>query len=154
MGKKNLEKSVIESPVAGKVMTAFLSVAPKVSMVSLVAFATAVLAFNFFFNPNVLLDIIGACVLGLASAAGLWTLFLSVHLSVEGKLFEVLYENPTETKAVAESIKFIWKAHRKDRSLQSRWEGTRTIYFKMIAYCLIQWTLTLIGFAMVVAGIE
>jgi len=154
MENEMLEKSVIENPVAGKVMVAFLSIAPKITMVSLVAFATAVLAFNFFFNPNVPLDIIGACILGLASLIGMWTLFLSVHLFVEGKLFEVLYANLKETKTFDDTIKFIWKAHRKDRSLQSRWEGTRRIYFQTITFCVIQWALTLIGFAMVAAGIE
>jgi hypothetical protein len=152
--EQELSKSVIESPVAGSVMTAFLSVAPKISMVSLVAYLTAVLAFHFFFNPNVLLDIVGACVLGLGSCIGLWTLFLSVHLSVEGKLFEVLYKNQKDAKAFDDAIKFMWKAHRKDRSLESRWKGTRTIFYKTITFCLLQWALTLTGFAMVVAGIQ
>jgi len=154
MAEKKLEKSVIENPVAGKVIGAFLSVAPKIMLVSLVAFATSVLAFNFFFNPGVVLDIFGACVLGLASAIGLWTLFLSVHLFVEGKLFEVLYENPKDTKSFDDAVKFFWQVHRKNHSLQSRWEGTRRIYFETITFCVIQWALTLIGFAIVAVGIE
>lgn len=151
---KQMENKVIENVVAGQVVKAFLSVTPQLLIVSLVAYATAICGFNFFFNPNVIIDIIGAAILGMGSLIGLWTMFLSVHLFVEGKLFEVLYNNPKETKAFDDAIQFFWKVHRKDRSLQSRWEGTRTIYFKAVTLCITQWALTLIGFALVAAGIQ
>lgn len=154
MTEKTLNKQEMEHVVAGKVVLAFLSVTSKLLLVSLVAYATAIMGFNFFFNPEVCLDIIGAAVLGVASLIGLWTMFLSVHLFVEGKLFEVLYNHPQDEKIFDDAIQFFWKVHRKNRSLESRWEGTRAIYFKAVSLCLVQWALTLIGFALLAAGIQ
>ena len=135
-------------------MSAFLSVTPQLLIVSLVAYATAIMGFNFFFNPEVVMDIIGAAILGVASLIGLWTMFLSVHLSVEGKLFEVLYNHPQEEETFDNTIQYFWKAHRKNRSLESRWAGTKAIYFKAVTLCFTQWALTLIGFALLTAGIK
>lgn len=154
MTEKTLNKQEMESAVAGKVVLAFLSVTPQLLIVSLVAYATAIMGFNFFFNPEVCLDVIGAAILGVASLIGLWTMFLSVHLFVEGKLFEVLYNNPQSEKVFDNTVQYFWKAHRKDRSLESRWQGTRTIYFKAISLCFTQWALTLLGFALLAVGIK
>lgn len=154
MTEKTLDKNNMQSLVAGKVVLAFLSVTPQLLLVSLVAYATAIMGFNFFFNPEVCLDIIGAAVLGAASLIGLWTMFLSVHLFVEGKLFEVLYNHPQDEKTFDDTIQFFWKAHRKNRTLESRWEGTRAIYFKAVSLCVVQWALTLLGFALLAAGIK
>ncbi len=144
----------IETPVAGKVVQAFLSVTPQLLIVSLVAYATAIMGFNFFFNPEIVMDIVGAAILGLASLIGLWTMFLSVHLFVEGKLFEVLYAHPQEEESFDNTIRYFWKAHRKNRSLESRWAGTKAIYFKAVSLCVTQWVLTLIGFALLAAGVR
>ena len=154
MSDKNLTKEEMSNPVAGKVVSAFLSVTPQLLVVSLVAYATALMGFHFFFNPNVLMDIIGACILGFASLIGLYVMFLSVHLFVEGKLFEVLYNNLKEEKVFDDTIQFFWKAHRKNRSIESRWEGTRKIYFKAVSLCITQWVFTLIGFAIIAASIQ
>ncbi len=149
-----MDKKELENKVAGKVVLAFLSVTPQLLLVSLVAYATAIMGFNFFFNPEVCIDIIGAAISGVASLLGLWTMFLSVHLFVEGKLFEVLYNNPENEQVFDNTIKYFWKAHRTNRSLESRWEGTRTIYFKAVSLCFAQWALTLLGFALMAAGIK
>lgn len=154
MEDKKINKKDMENAVAGKVVLAFLSATPQLLVVSLVAYATALMGFNFFFNPNVVMDIIGAGILGFASLIGLYVMFLSVHLFVEGKLFEVLYNNMKDEKVFDDTIQFFWKAHRKDRSLESRWEGTRKIYFKAVSLCITQWVFTLIGFALVAAGIQ
>ncbi len=154
MTEKTLNKQEMGHAVAGKVVLAFLSITPQLLIMSLVAYATAIMGFNFFFNPDVVTDIIGATIVGVASVIGLWTMFLSVHLFVEGKLFEVLYNNPESEKIFDDTIQYFWKAHRKNRSLESRWEGTRKIYFKAISLCVTQWALTLIGFAVMAAGIK
>lgn len=149
----NFNVTDMQKPVAGRVILAFLSVTPQLLLVSLVAYATAIMGFNFFFNPNVVMDIVGAAILGIASLIGLWTMFLSIHLFVEGKLFEVLYNHPQEATVFDNTIQYFWKAHRKDRSLESRWAGTKRIYFKAISFCIAQWALTLLGFALLAAGI-
>lgn len=149
-----LDTKDMEKSVAGKVVLAFLSVTPQLLIVSLVAYATAIIGFNFFFNTEVLMDLVGAAVLGVASLIGLWAMFLIVHLSVEAKLFEVLYNHPQEENAFDNAIQYFWKAHRKNRSLESRWEGTKTIYFRAVSLCLVQWGLTLLGFALLAAGIR
>ncbi len=154
MAKQELDKAVMEHNVSGKVVSAFLSITPQLLVVSLVGYATAITGFNFFFNPSVPMDIIGACIMGLGSVFGMWTMFLSVHLFVEGKLFDVLYANPQDAKTFDDAVQFFWSAHRKDRSLQSRWEGTRKIYFQAIVCCLLQWGLTLVGFALTAAAIQ
>ena len=154
MAEKSLNKQEIETPVAGKVMLAFLSIAPQLLIVSLVAYATAIVGFNFFFNPDVPADVIGAAIAGAGSVIGLWTMFLSVHLFIEGKLFEALYNYPKDEKVFDDTIQYFWKAHRKNRSLESRWEGVRKIYFNAIILCVIQWVLTLTGFAIMASGIR
>ena len=81
MEDKKINKKDMENAVAGKVVLAFLSVTPQLLVVSLVAYATALMGFNFFFNPNVVMDIIGAGILGFASLISITTLGLKKKLN-------------------------------------------------------------------------
>jgi hypothetical protein len=154
MTNEKLSKDVLENKVAGDVLLSFLSIAPKVSLVSLTAFVTAVMEFNFFFNQYVALDIVGAAILSISLIVGLITLFRSVHLSVEAKLFEVLYKNPKDTKVFDDAVQFLWKKHNKTLTLQERWDGTYSNFHTTVTTCVVQWILTVIGFALLVAGLQ
>lgn len=154
MTKCNLSKDVLENKIAGDVLSAFLSIAPKVSMISLVAFVTTITAFHFFFNRAVFMDIVGAWILAASLAVGLITLFKSVHLSVEEKLFRVLYENPGKPKVFDDAVQFMWRSHTKGLTLQERWDGSYKNFMQTITLCILQWILTVIGFAVLVIFVQ
>ena len=150
MVKYKLKNNVLTNKIAGDVLSAFFSIAPKISMLSLVAFITAITAFHFFFNRLVFMDIVGAWILAASLVIGLITLFKSVHLAVEEKLFRVLYENPENPEIFDEAVQFLWKSHTKGLTLQERWEGSRKNFIIAVNFCIFQWLLTVIGFAVLV----
>ena len=154
MKKCNLKDDVLENKIAGEVLSAFFSIAPRVSMISLVAFVTAIAAFHFFFNRLVFMDIVGAWILAISLIIGLITLFKSVHLAVEEKLFRVLYQNPENPKVFDDAVQFLWKSHTKGLTLQQRWEGSRKNFLISITFCISQWILTVIGFAILVIFVQ
>lgn len=154
MVKCSLKNNVLKNKIAGDVLSAFFSIAPKISMVSLVAFVTAVTAFHFFFNRLVFMDIVGAWILAASLVIGLITLFKSVHLAVEERLFRVLYENPENPEIFDEAVQFLWKSHTKGLTLQERWEGSRRNFMTSVVFCILQWIFTVIGLAALVISVQ
>lgn len=154
MVKCNIKKEILENKIAGDVLSAFFSIAPKISMISLVAFVTAVMAFHFFFNRLVFMDLVGAWILAASLVIGLITLFKSVHLAVEERLFRVLYENPKNPEIFDETVQFLWHPHTKGLTLQQRWEGSRRNFMIAVSFCILQWILTVIGFAVLVIFVQ
>lgn len=154
MVKCNIKKEILENKIAGDVLSAFFSIAPKISMISLVAFVTAVMAFHFFFNRLVFMDLVGAWILAASLVIGLITLFKSVHLAVEERLFRVLYENPKNPEIFDETVQFLWHPHTKGLTLQQRWEGSRRNFMIAVSFCILQWVLTVIGFAVLVIFVQ
>lgn len=154
MEKCKLKNDILENKIAGDVLSAFFSIAPRISMVSLVAFVTAIAAFNFFFNRNVFMDLVGAWILAASLVIGLITLFKSVHLAVEEKLFRVLYQNPENPEVFDDAVQFLWKSHVKGLTLQQRWEGSRRNFIIAIYFCISQWVLTVVGFATLVIFVQ
>ena len=150
MKKCNIKSEILQNPIAGEVLSAFFSIAPKVSMVSLVAFVTAVAAFHFFFNRVVFMDLVGAWILAASLIIGLITLFKSVHLAVEEKLFRVLYQNPKNPEIFDDAVQFLWRSHTKGLTLQERWDGSYKNFMTTITLCILQWILTVAGFAVLV----
>lgn len=154
MDECNLKNSVLENKIAGDVLSAFFSIAPKISMLSLVAFITSIAAFHFFFNRQVFMDIVGAWILAVSLVFGLITLFKSVHLAVEEKLFRVLYQNPENPEVFDDAVQFLWKSHTKGLTLQQRWEGSRRNFIISVVLCILQWILTVVGFAVLVIFVQ
>ena len=154
MCKCTLKNDVLENKMAGNVLSAFFSIAPKISMVSLVAFVTAVSAFHFFFNRLVFMDLVGAWILAISLVIGLITLFKSVHLAVEDRLFQVLYQNPENPDIFDSTVQFLWPSHKKGLTLQERWEGSRKNFMTAVTLCILQWVLTVIGFAVLVVFVQ
>lgn len=154
MPEKQLNKQKMETLVAGKVMLAFLSIAPQLLVVSLVSYVAAIMGLNYFFEPSIKISYVGAVICGVALGVGLLAICLCIYLLVEKKLFEVLYETPQNEQVFDEAVQYFWKGHKKSRSLEKRWEGARKIYFKALILCAAQWVLTLLGFALMVASIQ
>lgn len=154
MVKCNLKNSILENKIAGDVLSAFFSIAPRISMLSLVAFITAIAAFHFFFNPLVFMDLVGGWILAASLVIGLITLFKSVHLAVEEKLFRVLYQNPDKPEIFDAAVQFLWRSHTKGLTLQERWEGSYKNFMTTIILCILQWLLTVIGFAILVIFVQ
>ena len=154
MSECGLNNKVLENKIAGDVLSAFFSIAPRISMLSLVAFITAIAAFHFFFNRLVFMDIVGAWILAASLVFGLITLFKSVHLAVEEKLFRVLYENPENPEVFDDAVQFLWKSHVKGLSLQERWCGSKRNFMTAITLCILQWLFTVIGMAILVIFVQ
>jgi len=154
MPEKQFKKQEMETPVAGKVMLAFLSIAPQLLIVSLVSYIIAVMGLNYFFEPHIVTSCVGAVISGVALGVGLLAISLSIYLLIERKFFEILYNDPKSEQIFDNAVQYFWKGHKKNRPLEKRWEGTRKIYFKAIMLCAAQCVLTLIGFALMVAGIK
>ena len=154
MAEKQFKKQEIETQVAGKVMLAFLSIAPQLLIVSLVSYAAAIMGLNYFFEPTITASRVGAVITGVSLGLGLLTIFLSIYLFIERKLFEILYSEPKSEQVFDNAVQYFWKGYKKSKPLEKRWEGTRKIYFKAIMLCTVQCILTLLGFALMVAGIK
>ena len=100
------------------------------------------------------MDIVGAWILAASLVIGLITLFKSVHLAVEERLFRVLYENPKNPEIFDEAVKFLWKPHTKGLTIQERWAGSRRNFLISVFFCILQWILTVIGFAVLVIFVQ
>ena len=154
MKEKQLNKQKMESPAAGKVMLAFLSIAPQLLIVSLVSYTAAIMGLNYFFEPTLTMNCIGAVISGVALGVGLLAICLCLYLLIEKKLFEILYEAPQDEQIFDDAVQYFWKGHKKNIPLEKRWEGARKIYVKALVLCVAQWVLTLFGFALMIAAIQ
>ena len=133
-------------------MLAFLSIAPQLLIISLLSYATSIMGLNHFFELHIVTNMVGCVISVVSLGIGSLAIFFCIYLSIERKLFDILYDNPKSGQVLDNTIRYFWKSHKEGMTLEDRWKGVRKIYFGAIVLCIIQWFLTLLGFCLMIVG--